>query len=176
MMNFLKKYNIYVFIVLIALLTIYDFLNWDSISMVRKLVNLFAIFAVLHEIEEKLQKEWQEEKIFESKALENWNEKYTFEEKNNNKYFITFPYPYMNNRLHLGHAFSFTKCEFQARFQKLLGKNVLLPFGFHCTGILKRIMIQLKVKHLLKEEYQKKKSINLLIQYIGLNIFLHMVN
>lgn len=53
MMNFLKKYNIYVFIVLIALLTIYDFLNWDSISMVRKLVNLFAIFAVLHEIEEK---------------------------------------------------------------------------------------------------------------------------
>ena len=39
----------------------------------------------LHEIEEKLQKEWQEEKIFESKALENWNEKYTFEEKNNNK-------------------------------------------------------------------------------------------
>ena len=53
MMNFLKKYNIYVFIVLIALLTIYDFLNWDSISLVRKLVNLFAIFAVLHEIEEK---------------------------------------------------------------------------------------------------------------------------
>lgn len=53
MMNFLKKYNIYVFIVLIALLTIYDFLNWDSISMVRKLVNLFAILAVLHEIEEK---------------------------------------------------------------------------------------------------------------------------
>ena len=52
-MNFLKKYNIYVFIVLIALLTIYDFLNWDSISMVRKLVNLFAILAVLHEIEEK---------------------------------------------------------------------------------------------------------------------------
>ena len=53
MINFLKKYNIYVFIVLIALLTIYDFLNWDSISMVRKLVNLFAILAVLHEIEEK---------------------------------------------------------------------------------------------------------------------------
>ena len=53
MMNFLKKYNIYVFIVLIALLTNYDFLNWDSISMVRKLVNLFAILAVLHEIEEK---------------------------------------------------------------------------------------------------------------------------
>ena len=41
----------------------------------------------------------------------------------------------MNGRLHLGHAFSFTKADFTARFQRLLGKNVLLPFGFHCTGM-----------------------------------------
>jgi leucyl-tRNA synthetase len=35
----------------------------------------------------------------------------------------------------LGHAFSFTKAEFTARFQRLQGKNVLLPFAFHCTGM-----------------------------------------
>lgn len=28
-----------------------------------------------------------------------------------------------------------SKCEFQVRFQKQLGKNVLFPFGFHCTGM-----------------------------------------
>jgi len=50
-------------------------------------------------------------------------------------YFVTFPYPYMNGRLHLGHAFSLTKAEFAARFQRLNGKNVLFPFGFHCTGM-----------------------------------------
>ena len=53
MIEFLKKYNMHIFIVLIAILTVYDFLNWDSISLVRKLVNLFGILAILHEIEEK---------------------------------------------------------------------------------------------------------------------------
>lgn len=51
------------------------------------------------------------------------------------KYFCTFPYPYMNGRLHLGHAFSASKAEFQARFQALMGKQILWPMGFHCTGI-----------------------------------------
>jgi hypothetical protein len=27
------------------------------------------------------------------------------------QYFVTFPYPYMNGRLHLGHAFTLSKCE-----------------------------------------------------------------
>lgn len=51
------------------------------------------------------------------------------------KYMITFPYPYMNGLLHLGHAFSFTKAEFTARYKRLTGHNVLMPFGFHCTGM-----------------------------------------
>ena len=32
---------------------LYDFLNWNNLSLVRKLVNLFAVLAILHEIEEK---------------------------------------------------------------------------------------------------------------------------
>lgn len=50
------------------------------------------------------------------------------------KFFVNFPYPYMNGKLHLGHTFSLTKAEFSARFQRLQGKNVLFPFSFHCTG------------------------------------------
>jgi leucyl-tRNA synthetase len=41
----------------------------------------------------------------------------------------------MNGRLHLGHAFTVTKAEFAARYQRLKGKNVLFPFAFHCTGM-----------------------------------------
>ncbi|KAJ6696521.1 hypothetical protein OIU74_015432 [Salix koriyanagi] len=51
------------------------------------------------------------------------------------KFFGNFPFPYMNGFLHLGHAFSLSKLEFAAAFHRLDGANVLLPFGFHCTGM-----------------------------------------
>lgn len=41
----------------------------------------------------------------------------------------------MNGRLHLGHTFTLSKCEFAVRFQRLKGKKALFPFGFHCTGM-----------------------------------------
>lgn len=62
-------------------------------------------------------------------------EQMSWEDKNKGKFFATFPYPYMNGFLHLGHAFSMSKCEFSVRYQKQLGKNVLFPFAFHCTGM-----------------------------------------
>ena len=51
------------------------------------------------------------------------------------KFFQTFPYAYMNGLLHLGHAFSMTKCDFNAWYKRLNGYNVLFPFGYHCTGM-----------------------------------------
>ena len=51
------------------------------------------------------------------------------------KFFATFPYPYMNGKLHLGHAFTMCKVDFTCRFKRLMGYNVLFPFGFHCTGM-----------------------------------------
>ncbi|KAJ7619401.1 hypothetical protein FB45DRAFT_930672 [Roridomyces roridus] len=51
------------------------------------------------------------------------------------KWFGTFPYPYMNGSLHLGHAFTISKIEFAAGYQRLLGKRVLFPHGFHVTGL-----------------------------------------
>jgi leucyl-tRNA synthetase len=54
---------------------------------------------------------------------------------NKPKFFGTFPYPYMNGRPHLGHALTICPLEFSCRYQELLGKNVLFPFGFHGTGM-----------------------------------------
>jgi leucyl-tRNA synthetase len=44
-------------------------------------------------------------------------------------------YPYMNGRLHLGHAFTFSKVDFGTGYERMLGKRALLPQGFHITGM-----------------------------------------
>ena len=51
------------------------------------------------------------------------------------KFMTTFPYPYMNGRLHLGHTFTLSKSEFAVGFQRMMGKKCLYPFSFHCTGM-----------------------------------------
>ncbi|KAG6459836.1 hypothetical protein O3G_MSEX011637 [Manduca sexta] len=81
----------------------------------------------LQEIEKKVQERWDKEKIFEVEAPSDG--------KPHEKFLCTFPYPYMNGRLHLGHTFSLSKCEFASRYYRLKGRMVLFPFGFHCTGM-----------------------------------------
>ncbi|GBP07012.1 Leucine--tRNA ligase, cytoplasmic [Eumeta japonica] len=81
----------------------------------------------LQDIEKNVQARWEKEKIFEVDTLDDG--------KTHEKFLCTFPYPYMNGRLHLGHTFSLSKCEFITRYYRLKGKSVLFPFGFHCTGM-----------------------------------------
>ncbi|XP_075397882.1 leucine--tRNA ligase, cytoplasmic isoform X2 [Tenrec ecaudatus] len=83
----------------------------------------------LKKIEKEIQQKWDNEKVFEVNASN--LEKQT----GKGKYFVTFPYPYMNGRLHLGHTFSLSKCEFAVGYQRLKGKRCLFPFGLHCTGM-----------------------------------------
>ncbi|KAF6777138.1 hypothetical protein AHF37_03347 [Paragonimus kellicotti] len=80
----------------------------------------------LLQIEREIQTLWEKEKAFEADAIRGSDIK--------DKFFATFPYPYMNGRLHLGHTFSLLKCEFAIGFSRLQGRHTLWPFGFHCTG------------------------------------------
>mmetsp|Transcript_4590 Transcript_4590/g.9069 ORF Transcript_4590/g.9069 Transcript_4590/m.9069 type:complete len:1116 (-) Transcript_4590:1425-4772(-) len=73
---------------------------------------------------------WESEKAFEC------NPSYDAETgEKDEKFIVTFPYPYSNGHLHLGHAFSLTKAVFRAQFERNRGKNSLFPFAFHCTGM-----------------------------------------
>lgn len=59
----------------------------------------------------------------------------TSEEPRPPKFMATFPYPYMNGMLHLGHGFTASKAEFAVAFERMRGKKAIWPFGFHCTGM-----------------------------------------
>ena len=68
----------------------------------------------------------------------------------------------------LDSAFSMSKCEYQARYQRLIGKNVLFPFGFHCTGMpiaaaAKRVENEFKedpniIEHIKEKKLKKGKK------------------
>ncbi|KAK7676980.1 hypothetical protein QCA50_020098 [Cerrena zonata] len=89
-------------------------------------------------LERKYQALWAEQRVFQTDAPTQEEtagltpaqiqEKYP-------KWFGNFAFPYMNGSLHLGHAFTISKIEFAAGYQRMLGKRVLFPHGFHCTGM-----------------------------------------
>ncbi len=74
-------------------------------------------------VESKWQKRWAESKIFESDRIDGME-----------KFFGNFPIPYVNGAMHLGHGYSAMKLEAVIRYQRMLGKNTVWPFGFHATG------------------------------------------
>lgn len=93
-------------------------------------------------LEAQYQKEWQDAKLFEIDSpmmteKDGSLDHLTPEEirEKHPKWLGTFPYPYMNGSLHLGHAFSLSKVDFFDGYQRMLGKRALFPLGFHATGM-----------------------------------------
>ncbi|MEM2699378.1 MAG: leucine--tRNA ligase [Candidatus Bathyarchaeia archaeon] len=74
-------------------------------------------------IEEKWRRRWEEARIFEADP-----------DPNRKKCFVTFPYPYMNGPLHVGHGFTATRVDIYARFMRMRGYNTLFPWAWHWTG------------------------------------------
>jgi leucyl-tRNA synthetase len=97
----------------------------------------------LRALESKAQSMWDSAKVFETNAptIEEHKDTVDLHEKYP-KFMGCMAYPYMNGRLHLGHAFTLSKIEFAASYERMLGKRVLFPQGFHCTGM--PIKVQLK--------------------------------
>ncbi|KAA8495692.1 Leucine--tRNA ligase, cytoplasmic [Porphyridium purpureum] len=94
---------------------------------------------LLLKLQDDAQRVWDADRTFEQDAppssefVGTDGQEVSLEEKN--KFLVTFPYPYMNGYLHLGHAFSMSKAEFSVAYAMLKGKRALFPFGFHCTGM-----------------------------------------
>lgn len=79
-------------------------------------------------IQETSQAKWDAASAFELDAPDKSNVE-------DPKFLCTFPYPYSNGKLHLGHAFSLSKADFVTGYKRMVGKRALFPLGFHTTGM-----------------------------------------
>ena len=74
-----------------------------------------------------------------------WEENQLFKYDKNSKkevYSIDTPPPTVSGKLHIGHVFSYTQTEIIARYQRMLGKNVMYPFGFDDNGLPTEILTE----------------------------------
>ncbi len=76
-------------------------------------------------IEKKWQEEWERGKLYVTPDSK--------EGKENEYILVEFAYP--SGNLHAGHWYAFSVMDIYARYRKMLGKNVMFPFGFDSFGL-----------------------------------------
>ncbi len=83
---------------------------------------------------------WEEQRVFEADAPS--TSEYPLQDispaelrEKFPKWFGTIAYPYINGVPHIGHGFTFSKVEFTAGVERMKGRRVLWPQGYHCTGL-----------------------------------------
>jgi leucyl-tRNA synthetase len=71
---------------------------------------------------------------FEEEAHERWAHAFEPDPSEREKFYLNVAFPYPSGAMHVGHGRTYIVPDIVARFQRMRGKQVLFPMGFHVTG------------------------------------------
>ena len=76
------------------------------------------------EIETRWQKAWSDSKAFEAEV-----------DTTREKFYCLEMFPYPSGHMHMGHVRNYSIGDAMARFQRMMGRNVLYPMGYDSFGM-----------------------------------------
>lgn len=110
------------------------------------------------EVEPRIQKFWEEQKIF------------AFDRNNNKTVFsIDTPPPYPSGDFHMGNVLNWSYIDFIARYRRMRGFNVLFPQGFDVHGLPTEVKVEQKY-NVKSSELPRKEWIMMCEEWTNNNI------
>lgn len=106
------------------------------------------------EAEKRIREFWDKEQI------------YKFDKNTKKTIFsIDTPPPTISGRMHAGHAFSYTQCDFVARYKRMTGNEVYYPFGTDDNGLATEKLVQ-KEKKVNLRKIERKEAVKIVNDYL----------